>query len=600
MTLLKSEAMNFKKYILVTGAAAVVLGAASCKKYLDRLPLDTITSEAFYQNATQVEQGLTGVYNAYGARTISPGFGNPTPYYAKMDLFTEIGLERGLNGTIGSGAYNPTTGTVTELWAGFYQVIQRANSLLFNMEKAKSVMDPAQYATVQAEAKVLRASAYWQLVVYFGDVPLFTGPLSQEEFFGAIRTPVKEIVDFLVADLKAAAPSLGWLPRDFGRVSRGVALGTAARLALVDRRYKEVITLTNDIINNGPYGLNPVFQNLFRKTGQGSNAAKEIMFIYPFGDADGGSFNYLNLVLGSRNQGGQSSHFPTQFLVDLFECRDGKTIDQSPLYDPARPNQNRDPRMRQTVIVPGDTIVVQGFTSIVFTATNRFLVSFNPANNAVAVTTTLNQDSSNIFGPRLNGCGNLWRKYAQDRDVNGTAANLYKVGWIYMRFAEILLMNAEAKMEDGAPASEVATIVNRVRTRGGMPNVDGATLSNPATFKALVRREKTVEFANEGIHMADLRRWDNGAYAQKVMAVQIYGQPLSNQLFDPALGLIFNTPAPAPIFDPVYRVPVSWPDGDALRLKRELRIFNANQHILCPIPQGEIDKVPTLVQNPGW
>jgi len=66
------------------------------------------------------------------------------------------------------------------------------------------------------------------------------------------------------------------------------------------------------------------------------------------------------------------------------------------------------------------------------------------------------------------------------------------------------------------------------------------------------------------------------------------------------LGLVFNTPAPPPVFDPVYRVPVSWPDGDALRIKRELRIFNANQHILCPIPQGEIDKVPTLVQNPGW
>lgn len=592
--------MNIKKYSIIIGTAAIVLGTASCKKYLDRLPMDTITSEAFYQNATQVEQGLTGVYNAFGARTISPGFANPTPYYSKMDLYTEIGLERGLNGTIASGAYSPTNGTVTELWAGFYQVIQRANSLIFNMEKARSVMDPAQYATVQAEAKVLRALAYWHLVVYFGDVPLFKGPLSQDEYFSATRTPVKDIVDFLVADLKAAAPSLGWLPRDFGRVSRGVALGTAARLAMVDRRYKEVISLTNEVMAGGPYGLNPSFQNLFRKAGQTANAANEIMFIYPFGDADGGSFNYLNLVLGSRNQGGQSSHFPSQFLVDLFECTDGKTIDQSPLYDPARPNQNRDPRMKQTVIVPGDTIVVQGFTSIVFTPTNGRLVQYNPSNGSVTVTTTANQDSANIFGPRLNGCGNLWRKYAQDRDINGTAGNLYKVGWVYMRFAEILLLNAEAKMEDGAPATEVATLINRVRTRGGMPNVDGATLANAALFKALVRREKTVEFANEGIHMADLRRWDNGAYALKVMAAQIYGQPLSNQRWDPALGLVYNTPAPAPTFDPVYRVPVSWPDGDLLRLKRELRIFNANQHNLCPIPQSEIDKVPTLVQNPGW
>jgi hypothetical protein len=324
------------------------------------------------------------------------------------------------------------------------------------------------------------------------------------------------------------------------------------------------------------------------------------MFIYPFGDADGGSFNYLNLVLGSRNQGGQSSHFPSQFLVDLFECTDGKTIDQSPLYNPAQPNKNRDPRMRQTVIVPGDTVIVQGFTSIVFTCTNRRLFAYDPATRIITETATNNQDSANIFGPRLNGGGNLWRKYAQDRDVNGTAANLYKVNWVYMRFAEILLLNAEARMENGSPATEVVTLVNRVRSRVGMPNVDAATLGNAANFKALVRREKTIEFANEGIHMADMRRWDNGAYAAKVMASQIYGQPLSNMRLQSGVGLVFNTPAPPPVFDEVYRVPVSWPNADVLRLKRELRIFNQGQHNLCPIPQGEIDKVPTLIQNPGW
>jgi starch-binding outer membrane protein, SusD/RagB family len=592
--------MNYKNILIVFGLAVITVGTTSCKKYLDRLPLDTITSEAFFENATQVNQALTGVYNAYGVRTVSPGFGNPTTYYSKMDLYTEIGLERGLNGTIGSGAYNPSNGSIAEMWGAFYQVIQRANTLIFNMRRAQSVMDPAEYARIEAEAKVLRASAYWYLIVYYGDVPFFTGPLEQEDFFKATRTPVKQIIDFLIPDLRDAATKLDWQPRDFGRVSRGVALGTAARIAMVDRRYKDVIALTNEVINSNQYNLNPVFENLFRKGGQTSNAGREIMFIYPFGDADGGSFNYLNLVQGSRNQGGQSSHFPSQFLVDLFECRDGLTIDQSPLYNPAQPNKNRDPRMKQTVIIPGDTVVNNAFNSIVFSSTNRRVFLYNPVTRVITESSINSQDSSNIFGPRLNGGGNLFMKYVQDRDVNGGADNLFKVGWIYMRFAEILLLNAEANLEDGAAAGVVATQVNRVRSRAGMPAVDAATLANQAALRALVRREKTVEFANEGIHMADMRRWDNGAYAQKVMATQIYGQPLSNLRLDPALGLIFNNPAPPPVFDPVYRVPVSWPDGDALRLKRELRIFNANQHILCPIPQSEIDKVPTLVQNPNW
>ena len=592
--------MNYRKYLMLTGFAAVLIGASSCKKYLNKLPLDTITSEAFYTTPTQVQQALTGVYSAYGARTISPGFGNPTTYFAKMDLHTEIGLERGLNGTIGSGAYNPSDGTIRELWAGFYQVIQRSNSLLFNMTKAQSAMDPGEYAKVQAEAKVLRASAYWYLMVYFGDVPFFTGPLEQSDFFNASRKPRKDIVDFLVADLKAVAPTLPWLPAEQGRVSRGVALGTAARIAMVDRRYQEVITLTNEIITTSPYNLNPSFQNLFRKAGQTTNANNEIMFIYPYGDADGGSFNYLNLVQGSRNQGGQSSHFPTQFFVDLFECTDGRTIDQSPLYDPAQPARSRDPRMKQTVIVPGDTVIVQGFTNIVFTPINATLFSFNTSNNTISPTATANQDSASIFGPRLNGGGNLWRKYVNDRDVNGTAGNLYKVGWVYMRFSEILLLNAEAKLESGAPSAEVASPVNRVRARAAMPNIDAATLANPVALKQLVRREKTVEFANEGIHMADMRRWDNGAYAAKVMAMQIYGEPLSRMSLVAGKGLVFDNPAPIPVFDPVYKVPVTWPNGDATRLKRELRIFNNNQHILSPIPQGELDKVPSLTQNPGW
>src|SRR3990167_5017335 len=110
---------------------AVTLG--SCKKYLDRNPLSANSQADFFNDALQVQQALTGVYNAIGARTISPGYSNPTTYYSKFDLFTEIGMERGLSGTIASGAYDATNGTVAEIWGGFFQVVQRANNLLLYM-----------------------------------------------------------------------------------------------------------------------------------------------------------------------------------------------------------------------------------------------------------------------------------------------------------------------------------------------------------------------------------------------------------------------------------------------------------------------------------
>ncbi len=591
--------INNHKFILFV---FILCGSLSCKKYLDRTPQSAFTQNDYYSNAEQVQQALTGVYNAMGARTVSPGFSNPTPYYAKIDLFTEIGLERGLNGTIGSGTYDPNNTTVAEIWAAFYQVIQRANNLLFYMTKAQATMSATEYNTVIAEAKVLRANAYWYLITFYGDVPFFTTPpASQEALYNFPRTSKTTIIDFLLADLVGAASTLDWNPTAQGRVSRGVAKGVAARLAMLDKRYQYVADITDDIIANSGYGLNPSFQNVFRKAGQAVNQNREIMFIYPFGDLDAGSFNYLQLVQGSRNQGGQSSHFPSQFLVDLFECTDGKNIAESPLYNPARPNRNRDPRMRQTVIVPGDTSIVQGFTSIIFNFKDPFLASFNTTTSAITFpTTTTNQDSANIFGPRANGLGNLWKKYCQDRDINGTAGNLYRVGWVYMRFAEILLLNAEAHLEKGSPAATVAASVNRVRQRAGMPVVDAVTLADINKLRQLVRREKTVELANEGLHLADIRRWDNGAYAQTVMPVQLYGEANSNMRFTAGIGLEFITPAPAPLFDATYNVPISYPNGDALRLKRELRVFRTNQHLLCPIPQSERDKVPALTQNPNW
>jgi hypothetical protein len=582
--------------------ALIAISFSACKKYLDRSPLSAVTQRDFYKDAAQVQQGLVGVYNAIGARTMSPGFNNPTTYYAKLDLYTELGIERALSGTIGSGSYDANNGAVAELWAGFYQAIQRANNLLFYMTQAEQVMSPGEYKRVQAEAKVLRALAYWHLISLYGDVPFLTKPpASNDELYSFSRTNKTTIINALLPELEAASTDLDWMPAQPGRVSRGVALGIAARLAMLDKNYSYAANVTDNIIASGQYNLNPVYQNLFRLAGQKANAANEIMFWYPYGESDIGSYSYIQLVQGSRNNGGQSSHFPTQFLVDLFECIDGKNISESPLYNPARPGKNRDPRMVQTVIVPGDTVVVQGFTSIIFNFYDRFLASYNPTTRAITFpTTTINQDSANIFGPRQNGLGNLWRKYSQDRDINGTAGNLYRVGWIYMRFAEILLINAEAHLEKGSAPSVVATSVNRVRARAGMPNIASDVLADPNKLKQLVRREKMVEFANEGLHLPDMRRWDNGAYAQKVMPLQLYGQANSPMRLTPGVGLEFITPAPPPVFDPVYLVPISWPNGDQLRLKRERRIFNVNQHELLPIPQGERDKVPTLSQNPNW
>jgi hypothetical protein len=589
--------MKHIKYILKTlFIISGILLLNSCNKYLDKNPLDSPSLDNFYSNATEANQGLTGVYNAISAE-MAPT--NKTPIYSKFDLFTEIGMERKPGyawGDLATGSYLSNNGAVAAIWSGFYVAVSRANSFIYGVQKAKSKLAVKDYDRMVAEAKVVRAFAYWHLITFYGDVPFYTEPLAGDQINSIKRTSKATIINFLISDLSDAAKKLDWLPTQTGRVSRGVAMGLSARLAMLSKNYQVVANVTDSIITQGPYSLNPQYKNLFRKAGQIANVGNEIMWVYPYGDSDPGSYSYLYLVQGSRAQDGQTSQAPSQFLVDLFECKDGLTIDKSPLYNPAQPNQNRDSRMKQTVIIPGDTSLAN--INLVYHL-GYYTYKYDITTKKITLSTTLNQDSSSygVYGARQMMNGNLWRKYSQDRDLNGAMAGSGdKVGWVFMRYAEILLLNAEAYVELGN-LSKAAVSINKVRARAGMPAI---TSNDVAELRRVVRREKMVELANEGLHLADMRRWDDGAYANKVMNGILYGESTSSMVLVANKGLQFTNPAPAPLFDATLGVPVDWTNGATKRLYREQRFFILPKHLAYPIPQGEIDKNHNLTQNTGY
>src|SRR5690606_28512462 len=297
--------------------------------------------------------------------------------------------------------------------------------------------------------------------------------------------------------------------------------------------------------------------------------------------------NYVPLGQASRNLGGQSGKFPTQRLVDMFECLDGKRIDESAIYDPTNPSKNRDERLRWTVAMHGDEITHYGAGNLprtcIFNIYDNTTSFYNHTTGVWSQAT--NQDKSNPFGPVSSGVGYLWSKYTFN-DENLTDA---RVSWIYMRYAEILLTYAEATIELNQIDASVTVALNMLRQRGNLPVITPETQASQEEMRQLVRRERTVELALEGFRWFDIRRWK---IAELVMPGKIIGASKAKDI--PASIPNFKISSITDLNDiPDYSASIDQ------RITRDTRYFAPNQYLM-PIPQRERDLNPNLGQNPGW
>lgn len=552
---------------------------SSCKDYLNRLPLDTPTTANFLNNEAEMEAALAAVY-----RSVHWDRGL-TPFQQFFDLWSDIGQFR--DPGIATGVFDTYNTDLQNLWTDAYITIQRVNTLIAGMEQGRENVSPETYARIEAEARIIRAWAYYHITFMFGDVPLVTSPLNPDEYEES-STPQEEIVDFLLNELDAVAPAVVWSPSERGRIGKGVALGLKARIALYADKFEIAAAAANEVINSGAFGLNPEFADLFKRSGQLKNEGNEIMFEFFRSDNSPRAVrNYVPLGQASRNLGGQSGKFPTQRLVDMFECLDGKRIDESALYDPANPSENRDERLRWTVAMHGDEITHYGAGDLprtcIFNIYDNTTLFYNYDTGSWYEAT--NQDKSNPYGPVSSGVGYLWAKYTFN-DENLTDA---RVSWIYMRYAEILLTYAEAKIEMNQIDGTVTNALNLLRERGNLPPVTPEVQADQQEMRQLVRRERTVELALEGFRWYDIRRWE---IAELVMPGKIIGA--SKQKDVPAAMPNFKTSAVTDLNNiPDYSTSIDQ------RITRDTRYFSPNQYLM-PIPQRERDLNPNLDQNPGW
>ena len=245
------------------------------------------------------------------------------------------------------------------------------------------------------------------------------------------------------------------------------------------------------------------------------------------------------------------------------------------MYDPKNPYENRDPRLAYTIALPGSIFMGYQFE------THKDSVQCWNYREEIPVRIK-NEDATNAYATFTGYC---WRKYVDPADwANPIESELHQ---IMLRYAEVLLIYAEAKIEANKIDQSVYDAINKVRQR---PSVNMPPLPeglSQAELRSAVRKERLYELAGEGLRLFDIRRW---RIAENVLNGPLYGRP--------PRGLLSAAPTIDENGVPDYS---NVPNREEMRVV-EVRKFNKeeNRDYLWPIPQREITANPALIQNPGY
>jgi hypothetical protein len=313
----------------------------------------------------------------------------------------------------------------------------------------------------------------------------------------------------------------------------------------------------------------------------GFKSSKEWIWVAEYNMNVPGNTHNQQYYSASRLGKGVCYWGPTQDLINTFQAKDGLPITESPLYDATKPFENRDPRLDMYCARPHARYVGYQFEPATSFSTVK---NYWPVltGGAAAPTNVANADASNAF---RSFSGYLWRKTIDLADFNSTSVSgVSDLNVGIFRYAELLLLYAEAKIEANEIDNTVYTAINRIRRRALMPDLP--TGLTQAQLRTALRYERKVELANDGLRWYDLRRW---GIANKVMNGYIYlnrdAKPYTKQVltgFDDSYTPIYNR-------------------TEALKyFTTQEVIYRENKDERWPIPKSEMDANNKLVQNPGY
>ncbi len=520
-----------KKYFILILVLTTCFLICSCKKdALETDPTDKLINAYYWQNQNDAEYAVNAIY------ALLPAIDYLYFDGATDNAFNQKTFERAY--PFGNGTQTPASSWSADYWKNSYKGIQRANYFLENVDRVPNLGDDVKNRLI-GEARFLRAFFYNDLICLYGDVPLVTTSLDISNS-KLPRDPKQKVFDFIISeltDIENFLP-LSYSSNNVGRVTKGAVLALKARVYLWQNNYAGAKLASKKLMDLNQYHLYPNYAKLFTYAAENNT---EVIFDKQYIPT---TYSHnVSRLLSPRSSQGDGSLVPIKSLVDAYECLDGKSIDESPLYDPLSPYSNRDPRLKATILVPGDNTYSGNV--------------FNPLPGSGTVDMIASSQNASITGFNF-------KKYVNPEDLSQNNNNC-SINIIILRYSDVLLTYAESMVETNTIDNSVYDVLNAVRTRAGIPAITAGSKSQDE-LRTIIRHERRVELPLEGTRLFDIRRWK---IAETVMK-------------QAAKGITY------------------FQGGQFITVPAENRGFDANRDYLWPIPQREIFVNPNLSQNKGY
>ena len=551
----------YKKSLLYGALAFTLCMAGGCNSNIDLEPEGIITADGYFKSAEDYEKALTALYERL----------NVESYDLWMDGVTDNGLvthswNRGYD--LGRGIGSTASSFPADKWDKGYISVQRANNVINNIDKYQwpGGESDANRNQVLGEARTLRAYFYLDLVSIFGHIMFYTenpATVAESENVKQVQDP-KEVFDFILDDLDKAIAGLPDKPSNKSKIGKPAARLLRARAAayaagyLNDKSYFQItLDETAQLVASAPQLAD--FDKLFVT---GCEDLDEVILVRRYSlDATNSWGNWYNQSIG-----GYCVTTPVKALADAFEYVGER--------NETMPYLNKDPRFYQTIYAPGMEMRGKYFNTIPNNVVEKDGKTYFDPNKdygalqdkEVSVGDVLAEGGGGEWNKTPTGLS--WKKYCQEPET-WTTYNSF----IIFRYAEAYLLRAEALVETGGSTDEVKSLIKVIRDRAGNTNdIDKMVAEHyNGSLRDLVRNERRVELAQEGLRFADIRRWG--------ILLDVMNKPIEGIEYRD-----FSSGTP----EHAVLVP-------AIREAYTTRDF------WWPIPQAEIDLNPDrITQNEGW
>ncbi len=441
---------------------------SACSDFLEEELVGSHSNATFYQTETHAVLAVNGIYN------IVSFISTDNSLWVFGDVASDDAVKGGLAGDqsdiqfLEEFNYSRNNGYLEKIWKHYYEGISRANYLLYYGPAIN--MDEALKNRILGEAKFLRAYLYFNLVNIFGEIPLKTNPPLNEDEINKPKSSVEAIYAQIEKDLTEAAAALevAYTGSDVGRATKGAAWGMLAKAHLYQGEWEATLQAIGEVDALGLYSLQPVYKNNFTDSTQ--NNTESLFEIQHLSGQSPKLGSHLNQWLGPFVYNGYGFDVPTQDFVDEFEQTAAGVVD---------------PRLDYTVGREGQPWI-----------------------------------DGRAFDPAWSPTGYLQKKHEQPKSEEPIIGDA-SLNYVYLRYADILLMKAEALNELGR-TEEALIPLNAVRKRaresylydeslagagsipeGLLPEIAGGQ----QVVQEAIRHERRVELGFEFHRFFDLMRY---------------------------------------------------------------------------------------------